>query len=57
MYFKNLQNLVSDITSMLFTTPHPSHCLIYLDNNWGAWSWKDQAGCPGPGGGQMESGS
>ena len=49
MYLRNLQNPVSDITPMLFMTPHPLHCLIYLDDNWGAWSWKDGAGCPGPG--------
>lgn len=33
-------------TSMLFRTPHPSHCLIYLNDSWGARSWKSRAGYP-----------
>ena len=46
---RSLQNPVSDVTPLLLMTPRPSHCLICLDDNWGAWSWKSQAVALGQG--------
>lgn len=50
MFLRSLQNPVSDVTPLLLMTPRPSHCLICLDDNWGAWSWKSQAVALGQGG-------
>lgn len=50
MYLRNLQNPVGDINiDDILRTPHPLHGLIYLDDNWGAWSWKGRTSYPGPG--------